>query len=106
MFNFSNDWGYKCLNGLLPDIVNDVLAVSKHSYNTQHYNLFVTDLPKTDIYGQNSISYTANQIWNLLPREIKNSTSLDSFKLKNKQWCCVECPCILCKTYLPNLGYL
>ena len=27
---------YKCLNGLLPDIVNDVLAVSKHRYNTQH----------------------------------------------------------------------
>ena len=90
---------YKCLNGLSPDIVNDVLAVSKHRYNTQHYNLFGTDPPKTDIYVQNSISNTANQVWNLLP-------SLDSFKLKNKQWCCVECPCILCKTYLPNLGYL
>ena len=87
---------YKCLNGLLPDIVNDILAVSKHRYNTQkrHYNLFVTDPPKTDLYGQNSISYTANQIWNLLSREIKNSASLDSFKLKNKQWCYVECPCI------------
>ena len=62
---------YKCLNGLSPDIVNDVLAVSKHRYNTQQYNLFVTDPHKTDIYGQNSISYTANQIWNLLPRETK-----------------------------------
>ena len=97
---------YKCLNGLSPDIVNDVLAVSKRHYNTQYYKLFVTDPLKTDIYGQNSISHTDNQIWNLLPCGIKNSASLDSFKLKNKQECCVECPCILCKTYLPNLGYL
>ena len=97
---------YKCLNGLSPDIINDVLPVSKHHYNTQNYNLFVTDPPKSDKYSQNSISYTANQVWNLLPREIKNSASLDSIKLKNKKWCCVECPCILCKTYLPKLGYL
>ena len=79
---------YKCLNGLLPDKVKDVLAVSKHRYNTQHNNPCVIDPPKTDIYGQNSIPYAANQIWNLLPRETKNSASFDSFKLKIKQWRC------------------
>ena len=36
---------YKCLNGLSLDIVNDILPVSKHRYNTRHYNLFVTDWP-------------------------------------------------------------
>ena len=41
---------YKCLNGLSPDTMNDILAVSKHRYNTRHYNLFVTDRPKTDRY--------------------------------------------------------
>ena len=46
---------YKYLNGLSTDIMNDVLAVSKHRYNTQHSNIFVTDLRKTDRYGQNSI---------------------------------------------------
>ena len=97
---------YKCLNGFSPDIMNDTLAISKHRYNTWHYNLFVTDWPKTDRFGWNSIPYTANQIWNLLPREIKNSENLDSFKLKIKQWRCLECPCTLCKTYLPDLGYL
>ena len=62
---FSND-GLKILNGLSPDIMNDVLPVSKHRYNTRHYNLFVTDRPKTDRYGRNSIPYRA------MPREIKN----------------------------------
>ena len=71
---------YKYLNGLLADNMNDVLAFSKHRYITRHNNLFMADRPKTDRYGRNSIPYRAGQIWNLLPREIKNSTNLDSFK--------------------------
>ena len=96
---------YKCLHRISPGIMNDTLSVSKHQYNTRHYNLFVTDRPKSDRYGWNSIPYRANQIWILLPRQIKNSTNLDSSELKIKQWRCLECPCTLCKTYLPNLGY-
>ena len=41
-----------------------------------------------------------------MPCQIKKLANLDSFKLKIKQWGCVKCPCTLCKTYLPNLGYL
>ena len=78
---------YKPLNGLSPGIMNDIFAVSKHQYNTRHYNLLVTDRPKTDRNG-------------------RNSANLNSFKLKIKQWHCLECSCTLCKTYLPNLGYL
>ena len=51
-----------CLNGLSPDIINDITAVSKHRCNTRHCNLFVTDWPKTDRYGKNSILYRTNQI--------------------------------------------
>ena len=66
---------YKYLNGISPDIMNYAFVVSKHRYNTRHYNLFVTDRPKTDRYGQNSIPYRANQIWHLLSRQIKNSAN-------------------------------
>ena len=45
-------------------------------------------------------------MWNLLPREIKNSANLDFSKLKIKQWRYLECPCTLSKTHFPNLGYL
>ena len=62
---------YKYLNRFSPNIMNDVLTVLKHGYNTQHYNLFVTDRSKIEKYGQNSTHYRANQIWSLLPREIK-----------------------------------
>ena len=51
---------YKCLNGLSLDIINDILAVSKHLYNTRHYNLFVTDRHKTDRYNRNLIPDRTN----------------------------------------------
>ena len=57
---------YKCLNGFSPDIINDILAVSKYRYSTRHYNLLVTYRPKTDRYGRNSIPYRANQPWYLM----------------------------------------
>ena len=94
---------YKCLNGISPNIMNDALAVSKHQCNTRHYNLLENDRPKIDRYGWNSMPYRANQIWNLLPRQIKNSANLDPFKLKIKQWRYVECSCTSGKTYSSNL---
>ena len=90
---------YKCLNGISLDIMNGTFAVSKHRCNIRHFTFSWLIGPKTDRYGRYSIAYRANQIWNLLPRQIKNSANLDSFKLKIKQWRCVECPCTLCKGY-------
>ena len=45
---------YKCLNGLLPDLVNSVLTVSKHQYNIRNNDLLVTDGHKIGRYAQNS----------------------------------------------------
>ena len=50
----------------------------------------MTDPPKTDRCGRNSVPYRAKQIWNLLSLEIKNSANLDSLKFKIKR-CWLEC---------------
>ena len=42
--NFLRTEAYKCLNGLM----NDLLVVSKQRYHTRYYDLFVTDQPKTE----------------------------------------------------------
>ena len=97
---------YRCQNWLSPDIMNHVLSVSKHRCSSRHYNLFVTDQPKTDRFDQNSILQRASQKLNLLSREIKNSPNLDSLKLKIKQWRCLDCPCTLCKTYFLTSNFI
>ena len=97
---------YKVLNGLSPDIMKDVFLVQNYSYNLRSYNVFQCDVPRSNRYGLNTISYRSNQLWNLLPDYIKNSPTLGSFKSKIKTWRCNNCPCNICRTYIPNLGYL
>ena len=65
---------YKCLNGLSRDILKNILIILKNGYNIRPYNLFATNKPKTNRYGQKLL------IRNLLSREIKKLANLE---LKN-----------------------
>ena len=46
------------------------------------------------------------KIWQSLPDNLKNKESIKSFNMASKEWKPESCPCRLCKTYLPNIGYL
>ena len=97
---------YKYLNDLSPEIMNDVFQVRTNSYNIRNFNLFETPMPHSNRYGLNMISYRANQLWRLLPDDIKHSPSLSVLKNALKSWTCSSCPCNICRSYVPNLGYL
>ena len=57
-------------------------------------------------YGSKSVSFLAPKIWDILPNEIKNSETLNAFKLKIKNWIPQECPNRLCKTYVSQVGFI
>ena len=57
-------------------------------------------------YGTASVFFLAPKIWEILPKEIKNSETLHAFKLKIKIRVCQECPCRLCKTYVSQVGFI
>ena len=96
---------YKYIHGLSPEIMNEVFSTRANIYNTRQFNVFETHIPTSNRYGLNSIPYKANQLWNLLPENLKSSPSLTLFKNKIKLWQCFNCPCNICKSYVPNLGY-
>ena len=52
------------------------------------------------------IYITTPKIWNILPDEIKQQTSLNSFKKSVKKWKPQDCPCRLCKVYVNGVGFL
>ena len=91
---------YKYLNGLSPDIMNEIFLLKKNSHNLRSTQMFVADVPKTTNFVLNSVIYRANQLWPTVPTNIKAS-SLQLFK-ENIELCC----CQLCKQFMPNLGYL
>ena len=95
---------YKYIHGLSTEIMNEVFSTRGNIYNTRQFNVFETQIPTSNRYGLNSIPYKANQLWNLLPENLKSSPSLTLFKNEIKLWQCFNCPCNICKSYVPNLG--
>ena len=57
-------------------------------------------------HGTESVSFLAPKIWDILPKEIKDSKTLNVFKTKIKKWVPRECPCRLCKTYVPQVEFI
>ena len=53
-----------------------------------------------------SVPFLALKICYILPKEIKNSETLDAFKLKIKNWVPLGCPCRLCKIYVSQVGFI
>ena len=97
---------YKFLNGISPKIMGGVFELNLHNHELRSGVSFKSHNIKTVNYGQQSISYLAPRIWNQVPNSIKNSTTLAHFKYKIKDWVPGNCPCRLCKTFVPNLGFL
>ena len=66
-------------------------------YNLRNYNGFRLPLARTVYQGTESISYLGQKIWDIVPIELKNSQSLNSFKNSIRKWIPNNCPCKLCK---------
>ena len=96
---------YKILNGLSSQILSELFTKSNNNNNLRVNSDFVLPSIRTEHYGRNSISYFGPIIWKSLPNEIRNSDSLSKFQTLIKSWKPV-CPCNLCKTFIPELGFL
>ena len=56
--------------------------------------------------GDQSLRSFGPIVWNnMLPDKLKLCRSLSEFKHSIKSWTPSNCPCKLCKTYIPGLGY-
>ena len=92
----------KILNGLFPDIMQEIFETKIKYYNTHNAPAFSSRNIKTVRYGLQTISYMAPKIWDLVPKV----TTLNQFKAKIKIWKLKNYPCRLCRTYLPQIGFI
>ena len=88
---------FKVKNGLSPEIVKEIFAFQE-TYNLRSANHLARKNIQTTQYGIGSVSNLGAKLWNLLPREIKISSSLTIFKNKIRKWTPKKCPCKLCQT--------
>ena len=76
------------------------------SYDLRNNNSFKRKRVKSVWHDTESVSYLSSKIWDLVPNEIKESESLNSFKFKIKRWVPKGCPCRICKIYHGQVGFI
>ena len=97
---------YKFLQGLSPPLMNEIFVERNNNYSLRGNNVLTRRRVISVRYGTETVSFLAPKIWDILPKDIKDSESLDIFKRKIKKWIPSECPCRLCKTYVPQVGFI
>ena len=69
---------YKHCSGISPGYLNNLLEFANVEIRTLKLRHYSTK------YGRRAFSYVAPRFWNRLPYEIRNETSVDTFKRKLK----------------------
>ena len=98
---------FKVKNNLAPDIMKDVSELKEPPYNLRsESNHFTRRNVKSTYYGLLSVKHLAPQIWELVPQSIRKCKTLNEFKTKINSWYLDHCLCMLCKTYMAQLGFI
>ena len=53
-----------------------------------------------------TLTFLGPRIWEIVPDFIKKSNNFEELKLKIKFWIPENCPCRLCKRFLPQVRFL
>ena len=86
--------------------MNEIFVERNNNYSLRGNNNLTRRRVNLVRYGTETVSFLAPKIWVILPKDIKDSESLDIFKRKIKKWIPSECPCRLCRTYVPHIGFI
>ena len=97
---------YKIKNHLSPLPMQELFTEKYNKYELRNKRSWETYNVRTVSYGTETIRYRGPKTWELVPIEIKESTSLLEFKEKIKRWKPNGCTCRLCKSYIYNLGFI
>ena len=86
---------FKTLESLNPDFMHTYFKKGSHSARRKIY--VVVNRAKTTTFGEKSLRALGPKIWNSLPGDVKDLTSLPKFTEFIKTWYEPECRCNICK---------
>ena len=68
---------YKVVNGMSPEIINELLKQRNNPYyNLRHTSQFFVNLAHSFYYATDSALYLEPNIWEQIPSEVRNKESL------------------------------
>ena len=105
MFKVTNDLSPPFMRNIFTKNIN--LCTDNVSANTRSKSTFYNYYnPRTRNYGLETLRCLGPKIYDMVPNEIKASTSVHIFKTKIKNWIPTQCPCRLCLDYVQHIGYI
>ena len=96
---------YKIKNAMSPQPVKELFNECANNYSLRNKRCWETSTARTSIYGTETIKFRGPKVWELLPLDLKETRTLESFRNKIKSWK-PDCDCRLCKTFIPHLGFI
>ena len=97
---------YEVKSNLSNQIMHEIFEKRQNvDYNLRFQTDFVLRVVNTIYFGLHSSRYFSLKIWDVIPEKIKNSLSLDEFKMKIRQWAPSGCHFKLCRSYIQHVGY-
>ena len=98
---------YKVKNNISPEIMREIFHFQENeNYNLRSGTHLASRNMRTTLFGKETVSNLGAEIWPLLPEELKNTSLLQVFKNKLKEWKPTSCPCRLCKTYIQHADFI
>ena len=82
-----------------------VFATNVVPYNLRGSTNLILSKARTNLYGIDTVRLVGQKLWQSVPKEIKESQTFEIFK-RNIKAIPLDCSCILCKSYIVNLGFL
>lgn len=87
---------FKGYNNMSPQFIQDMLTKPTHTYDLRAKN----KLHKPCFHsatGAHSFSFTAAQVWNSLPNELRTTSDIKVFKTLLNSWQGPDCKCTYCR---------
>ena len=76
----------KVTNKLTVPLMNEIFWKRNNAYNLRKSSEFVRPKVYSVFHGKESISYLGPQLWDMIPVEMKNLTTISGFEREVKYW--------------------
>ena len=86
--------------------MSEVFVTKDVPYNLLGSNNLALPRARRNLYGIDTIRFVGQKLWQTLPREIKESQSLEIFKRNIRTIKSFDCSRKLCENFITNLGFL
>ena len=88
---------FKCLNGIAPEYIRDLVKFKDNKYNFRYENMLQVATVRTSRYDKNSFRFESARVWNSLPNDIRCVKNFKEFNGLIHTWSGPRCKCPMCQ---------